>query len=65
MLLQRYYFFSKSQRVANIGYGLFGCLCFCKDTNFLANHNLSAEVVTKAIDVYASAKILIFKQITT
>jgi hypothetical protein len=36
------------------------CLCLCKDTNFLANHNGSTSVMTARWVVYASAKILIF-----
>ena len=40
-------------------------MCLCKDTNFKANHNnfiLSAKI---QLVVYAYAKILILKQITT
>ena len=41
------------------------CICLCKDTNFKANHNC-AMFIDKNIDVvYAYAKILILKQITT
>ena len=41
------------------------CICLCKDTNFKANHNL--HMLGYGIDdvVYAYAKILILKQITT
>ena len=41
------------------------CICLCKDTNFKANHNL--DNTRSKIDsvVYAYAKILILKQITT
>ena len=42
-----------------------GCICLCKDTNFKANHNLTVERVNEQIVVYAYAKILILKQITT
>ena len=37
-----------------------GCICGCKDTNFLANHNFKAAHTDKANDVYAVAKIRIF-----
>ena len=41
------------------------CLCYCKDTNFKANHNLLILDLILWIVVYATAKILILKQITT
>ena len=44
---------------------IIGCLCLCKDTNFLANHNMDRTCITHQRVVYASAKILIFQQITT
>ena len=44
---------------------LFCCICLCKDTNFKANHNTCAIFPTNAKVVYAYAKILILKQITT
>ena len=34
------------------------CLCLCKDTNFLANHNRTVLYIDTEMDVYASAKIL-------
>ena len=41
------------------------CICLCKDTNFKANHNpLNLLSLQRAV-VYAYAKILILKQITT
>ena len=41
------------------------CICLCKDTNFKANHNpYHVRKVTQMV-VYAYAKILILKQITT
>ena len=43
----------------------FGCLCYCKDTNFKANHNSSRTIRRTPCVVYATAKILILKQITT
>ena len=41
------------------------CICLCKDTNFKANHNKRVRNVQPIEVVYAYAKILILKQITT
>ena len=41
------------------------CICQCKDTNFKANHNCFAKVIIFARVVFANAKILILKLITT
>ena len=41
------------------------CICLCKDTNFKANHNAYNAVLAHCRVVYAYAKILILKQITT
>ena len=41
------------------------CICLCKDTNFKANHNFPRVMQSNGIVVYAYAKILILKQITT
>ena len=41
------------------------CICLCKDTNFKANHNEDVSKQEKDLVVYAYAKILILKQITT
>ena len=41
------------------------CICLCKDTNFKANHNIYVQIDTNEKVVYAYAKILILKQITT
>ena len=41
------------------------CICLCKDTNFKANHNRKNVRENKSCVVYAYAKILILKQITT
>ena len=43
----------------------YSCICLCKDTNFKANHNLVSKDKELAQVVYAYAKILILKQITT
>ena len=45
--------------------GVMGCLCYCKDTNFKANHNAMEAECPCGVVVYATAKILILKQITT
>ena len=36
------------------------CLCHCKGTNFLANHNAAISTAKRVMDVYATAKVLIF-----
>ena len=36
------------------------CLCHCKGTNFLANHNLTSIANLQRGDVCATAKVLIF-----
>ena len=41
------------------------CICLCKDTNFKANHNTFQLIALATKVVYAYAKILILKQITT
>ena len=41
------------------------CICLCKDTNFKANHNEIDGNLAQLDVVYAYAKILILKQITT
>ena len=41
------------------------CICLCKDTNFKANHNERVPLHYFMFVVYAYAKILILKQITT
>ncbi len=42
-----------------------GCVCNCKDTNLKAIHNLFSRIRTHRIVVFATAKILIWKQFTT
>ena len=42
-----------------------GCYCYRKDTNFQANHNPIRDVSSVNMVVIATAKIQIFKQITT
>ncbi len=41
------------------------CICQCKDTNFKANHNSVDVCFIVAYVVFANAKILILKLITT
>ena len=41
------------------------CICQCKDTNFKANHNRSTRDSFLSFVVFANAKILILKLITT
>ena len=42
-----------------------GCLCYCKDTKLKAIHNKKMIVNKKQFVVYATAKILNWKQFTT
>ena len=48
-----------------LGLLIFSCICLCKDTNFKANHNFRGFDTPVLTVVYAYAKILILKQITT
>ena len=41
------------------------CICQCKDTNFKANHNVGEPLGKRGGVVFANAKILILKLITT
>ena len=41
------------------------CMWLCKDTNLKANHNAATVIRQKIMSVCDSAKILIWKQITT
>ena len=41
------------------------CICQCKDTNFKANHNGFRLARSEILVVFANAKILILKLITT
>ena len=44
---------------------LSSCICQCKDTNFKANHNQKQQRSRPVNVVFANAKILILKLITT
>ena len=65
LLPQRYKFSSKSQLVGNPFRRLAGCCCYRKGTNFQANHNTLLCTLTASSVVVATAKVQIFKQITT
>ena len=43
----------------------FSCVCNCKDTNLKAIHNYYSENIPLGSVVFATAKILIWKQFTT
>ena len=63
--LQRYEFFSKSQRDVYV-VGLFRRCCLpYKGTNFSANHNNGFREEMKTFDVVYPTKVRIFQQITT
>ena len=65
LLPQRYKFSSKSQQ-CHLLLGLqCCCCCYRKGTNFQANHNNSTTFEIGNIVVVATAKVQIFKQITT
>ena len=58
--LQRYEFFSKSQRALRRYRRGNGCRLPCKGTNFLANHNFQGDERTIRYDVVYLAKVRIF-----
>ena len=64
-ILQKYEFSSKSQLGATISYGTECCLRYCKSTSFQANHNCRCFGVTPTFVVCDTAKVRVFKQITT
>ena len=65
LLPQRYKFSSKSQRHKCREVGCNSCCCYRKGTNFQANHNWTQRVKLSVLVVVATAKVQIFKQITT
>ena len=65
LLPQRYEFSSKSQLLLDSLYFLSCCCCYRKGTNFQANHNLLLYLADEGGVVVATAKVRIFKQITT
>ena len=65
LLLQRYTFWSNSQRSMFVIPVSFNCACYCKDTHFEAIHNRELTPPTMTAIVLATAKIHILKQFTT
>ena len=65
LLPQRYKFSSKSQHKLLDVTMRAGCCCYRKGTNFQANHNVVRRVMPLFDVVVATAKVQIFKQITT
>ena len=65
MLPQRYKFSSKSQPAMVTLFAPNGCCCYRKGTNFQANHNCISWPKPANCVVVATAKVQIFKQITT
>ena len=65
LLPQRYEFSSKSQLGTAKEYIDTCCCCYRKGTNFQANHNISSTIKNTIKVVVATAKVRIFKQITT
>ena len=65
LLPQRYKFSSKSQLFYNTNSSFISCCCYRKGTNFQANHNQSFVKWHHCQVVVATAKVQIFKQITT
>ena len=65
LLPQRYKFSSKSQPKAPSGNLIVSCCCYRKGTNFQANHNPLLKFPDALLVVVATAKVQIFKQITT
>ena len=65
LLLQRYTFWSNSQRLPFILIRISDCACYCKDTHFEAIHNFTCHYILIGTIVLATAKIHILKQFTT
>ena len=65
VILQKYDFSSKSQLAVLSADSLTRCLWYCKSTTFQANHNASTANGRTRIDVCDTAKVRLFKQITT
>ena len=65
LLPQRYKFSSKSQQLIEYQNAITGCCCYRKGTNFQANHNCLLCFLLNVMVVVATAKVQIFKQITT
>ena len=65
LLPQRYEFSSKSQLNRKYTKPIIRCCCYRKGTNFQANHNGVCHKIFAIVVVVATAKVRIFKQITT
>ena len=65
LLPQRYKFSSKSQLLIGAALVIWSCCCYRKGTNFQANHNRVGRYDADTRVVVATAKVQIFKQITT
>ena len=65
LLLQRYTFWSNSQRHRRNSFYSGYCACYCKDTHFEAIHNSPRAATTATEIVLATAKRHILKQFTT
>ena len=65
LLPQRYKFSSKSQHLTKTLSLDLSCCCYRKGTNFQANHNRQYGDIKQQVVVVATAKVQIFKQITT
>ena len=65
VILQKYDFSSKSQLIKYCLYRHHWCLWYCKSTTFQANHNHLEPKFNVHIDVCDTAKVRLFKQITT
>ena len=64
-ILQKYEFSSKSQLKKRRRKEAICCLRYCKSTSFQANHNIFGHRVATAKVVCDTAKVRVFKQITT
>ena len=64
-ILQKYEFSSKSQRFGQTPFCYYGCLRYCKSTSFQANHNGASSQQGDVSVVCDTAKVRVFKQITT
>ena len=64
-ILQKYEFSSKSQLRGQFRTATHRCLRYCKSTSFQANHNALQGCAALAIVVCDTAKVRVFKQITT
>ena len=65
VILQKYDFSSKSQRLCFRSLWANWCLWYCKSTIFQANHNRTPDIDRAFTDVCDTAKVRFFKQITT